>query len=200
MTLIVKGTLASELRTRFCPTRLTYSVTTGSSISLEERSTSCARPLPRAISFSIENQFILQLTLRSPMASTSSLELRGLTVSFCGTGCSAGCCACCGGVCCAGCCVCVLEGSCCGASWLCGTAKAGIANRALPRAKFKVCRRIDFISTSAYLVVYTPKPQDGAKTFQSYDDELEKKVIRRGDARMQRHLWPEDAWPGNGPI
>jgi hypothetical protein len=29
MTLIVKGTWASELRTRFCPTRSTYSVTTG---------------------------------------------------------------------------------------------------------------------------------------------------------------------------
>src|SRR5881275_329336 len=29
ITLIVKGTFASELRTRFCPTRFTYSVTTG---------------------------------------------------------------------------------------------------------------------------------------------------------------------------
>src|SRR5260370_747233 len=51
---IVNGTRVSELRTRFCPARFTYSVTTGSSISLDERSTSCANCLPSAISFSNE--------------------------------------------------------------------------------------------------------------------------------------------------
>src|ERR1035441_9861536 len=37
-TLMVKGTLASEFRTRFCPTRLTYSATIGSSTILACRS------------------------------------------------------------------------------------------------------------------------------------------------------------------
>src|ERR1039457_3992935 len=44
-TLMVKGTLASEFRTRFCPTRLTYSAMMGSSIILAWRSTSCANCL-----------------------------------------------------------------------------------------------------------------------------------------------------------
>src|SRR5205085_4391717 len=157
MTLMVKGTRASELRTRFCPTRLTYSVTTGSSISFEERSTSWARPLPRAISFSIENQFMWQLTLRLPIASTSSLEFLGLTVSFWGTGCSEpGCCAC--G--CVACCV-VLEGSCGGGSWLCGDAKTGIARRALPSIKLRVCLRMAFIKHLCLPVVYTPNSRGG---------------------------------------
>ena len=46
--------LASELRTRFWPTRFTYSAMTGSSMILAWRSTSCASSLPSAISFSIE--------------------------------------------------------------------------------------------------------------------------------------------------
>src|SRR5215472_2011541 len=79
MTLMVKGTWASELRTRFCPTRFTYSVTTGSSIILELRSTSWAIPFPRAISFSMEKKFTPLPTLRLPMASTSSLEFLGCT-------------------------------------------------------------------------------------------------------------------------
>ena len=54
ITLIVNGTLASEFRTRFWPTRLTYSAITGSSTILAWRSTSCAICLPSAISFSIE--------------------------------------------------------------------------------------------------------------------------------------------------
>jgi len=80
------GTRASELRTRFWPTRFTYSVTTGSSINLEERSTSCASPLPNPISRSSEYRLMPLPTLRLPMASTSSLEFFGLTVSFCSTG------------------------------------------------------------------------------------------------------------------
>src|ERR1017187_6927520 len=37
-TLMVNGTLASEFRTRFCPSRLTYSATMGSSTILDCRS------------------------------------------------------------------------------------------------------------------------------------------------------------------
>jgi hypothetical protein len=58
-------------------------------------------------------------------------------------------------------------------------AKAGIARRALPRAKFNVCLRMAFISTSTCPVVYTPKPRADVKTFgKYYDGKLEKKVIR----------------------
>src|SRR5437870_10497766 len=100
---MVKGTRASELRTRFWPTRLTYSVTTGSSIIFEERSTSWARDLPREISRSSEKRLTPLPTLRLPMASTSSLEFLGVTVSFCGTGCEPVCCWVCAGTgCCAG--------------------------------------------------------------------------------------------------
>jgi len=53
-TLMVKGTLASELRTIFWPTRLMYSATIGSSTTLACFSTSAANCLPMAISFSSE--------------------------------------------------------------------------------------------------------------------------------------------------
>src|SRR5258707_87663 len=75
ITLIVNGTWASELRTRFCPTRFTYSVTTGSWISLTLDSTCWAYCLPMAICFSTPYQLpmpVLQPTFRLPTASTSS--------------------------------------------------------------------------------------------------------------------------------
>ena len=50
----VNGTLASELRTRFCPIRLMYSEISGSSTTLACRRTSSASCLPSAISFSSE--------------------------------------------------------------------------------------------------------------------------------------------------
>src|SRR5215470_17568622 len=78
---MVKGTFASELRTRFCPTRFTYSVTTGSSTSFAERSTSWAYCLPIAISLSSPYKLTWQPTLRLPTASTSSLEFLGSTLS-----------------------------------------------------------------------------------------------------------------------
>src|SRR4051794_2000298 len=72
MTLMVNGTFASELRTRFCPTRLTYSVTIGSLISLALCSTCCEYCWPMPTCFSSEYQLpipLLQPTLRLPMAS-----------------------------------------------------------------------------------------------------------------------------------
>src|ERR1035438_4313284 len=48
MTLMVNGTCASELRTRFCPIRFTYSVTTGSLTSLICDSICWAYCRPRA--------------------------------------------------------------------------------------------------------------------------------------------------------
>src|SRR3981081_3412451 len=75
MTLIVNGTCASELRTRFWPIRLTYSVTTGSCTSFTLFSTCIAYCLPILISVSSEYQLPMPRppTLRLPMASTSLL-------------------------------------------------------------------------------------------------------------------------------
>src|SRR5580698_3489599 len=74
MTLMVKGTWASELRTRFCPIRFTYSVTTGSLTILELDSIIMEYCLPMRISVSSEYQSPKPRppTLRLPMASTSS--------------------------------------------------------------------------------------------------------------------------------
>src|SRR5882762_9249307 len=82
MTLIVKGTWASELRTRFCPMRFTYSVMTGSRTSLEVASTSWAYCLPMRISLSSEYQSPNPRppTLRLPMAFTSLLPPSCLTL------------------------------------------------------------------------------------------------------------------------
>src|ERR1041385_1507094 len=71
-TLIVKGTLASEFRTRFCPTRFTYSLMVGSVTSFRLDSICVAYSLPMRISLSIEYQS-QPATLRLPIASTSSL-------------------------------------------------------------------------------------------------------------------------------
>src|SRR6478672_7248957 len=62
MTLIVKGTCESELRTRFCPRRLMYSEMTGSLMTLDCDSTCIEIQLP--IPFA-------QPTLRLPIASRS---------------------------------------------------------------------------------------------------------------------------------
>src|SRR5215831_6247588 len=72
MTLIVKGTFASELRTMFCPTLLTYSLMTGSLRSLDSCSTCCAISRPIAISLSSETKLIVPLLIsRVPIFSTS---------------------------------------------------------------------------------------------------------------------------------
>src|SRR5438132_3769325 len=88
MTLMVKGTCASELRTRFCPIRFTYSVTTGSWISFTLASTCWAYSLPMRISLSSEYQLPMPRPpiLRLPMASTSFLPPSCLILlsSFCG--------------------------------------------------------------------------------------------------------------------
>src|SRR5579864_705341 len=70
---MVNGTRASELRTRFCPIRFTYSVTTGSCTSFTLDSTCWAYSLPMRISFSREYQLPRPLPpmLRLPIASTS---------------------------------------------------------------------------------------------------------------------------------
>src|SRR5581483_940351 len=84
MTLMVKGTCESELRTRFCPTRFTYSVITGSCTSLTVDSTCWAYDLPIAICFSTLYQLPkprLHPTLRFPTASTSVLPPLCLTLS-----------------------------------------------------------------------------------------------------------------------
>src|SRR5450755_4634845 len=72
---MVKGTLASELRTRFCPMRFTYSLMTGSCTMRAVCSTIMAYCLPILISVSVEYQSPNPRlpTLRLPMASTSSL-------------------------------------------------------------------------------------------------------------------------------
>src|SRR5579883_1986760 len=82
MTLMVKGTCASELRTRFCPIRFTYSLMTGSRMSLEVASTSWAYCLPMRISPSSEYQSPRPRppTLRLPMALTSFLLPSCLTL------------------------------------------------------------------------------------------------------------------------
>src|SRR5690348_10761759 len=86
---MVKGTLASELRTRFCPTRFTYSLTTGSLTIFTLDSIMAAYCLPMATSFSMEYQLPRPLPPmpRSPMAFTSSL-LPALTLGCfcCGAG------------------------------------------------------------------------------------------------------------------
>src|SRR5271156_4451526 len=56
MTLMVKGTLASEFLTRFCATRFTYSFTTGSVTNLTLFSSCMAYDLPMRISVSVEYQ------------------------------------------------------------------------------------------------------------------------------------------------
>src|SRR5580704_15885303 len=75
MTLIVNGTCASELRTRFCPMRFTYSFTTGSCTIFTLLSTCMEYCLPTLISVSSEYQSPRPRppTLRLPIASTSSL-------------------------------------------------------------------------------------------------------------------------------
>src|SRR5581483_265732 len=75
ITFMVKGTRASESRTRFWPIRFTYSVTTASWTSFTLNSTRWAYSLPMRISFSREYQLPRPLPpiLRFPMASTSSL-------------------------------------------------------------------------------------------------------------------------------
>src|SRR5450631_4242257 len=84
ITLMVKGTCASEFRTRFWPRRFTYSVTTGSLNILDCDSTCMEKDLPMAICFSMLYQLPmprLQPTLRLPMASTSSIPPSCLTLS-----------------------------------------------------------------------------------------------------------------------
>src|SRR5207302_5990520 len=89
ITLIVKGTCASELRTRFWPIRFTYSVTTGSCTSFTLASTCWAYSLPMRISPSREYQFPMPRPpiLRLPIASTSFRPPSCLILasSFCGT-------------------------------------------------------------------------------------------------------------------
>src|SRR5690349_24824680 len=92
ITLIVKGTLASELRTRFWPTRFTYSVMTGSLIILAPCSTCCEYCRPIATCLSSEYQLpspLLQPTLRLPIesmffiASGEGLFLSPLSGAYC---------------------------------------------------------------------------------------------------------------------
>src|SRR5258705_10780706 len=81
MTLIVKGTLASECRTMFWPTRFTYSVINGSSINLAWRSTSAAASRPCRTSFSVEPlifAMIPVLMFLLPIMAGSSLVDKGL--------------------------------------------------------------------------------------------------------------------------
>src|SRR5882672_1041054 len=183
---MVKGTRASELRTRFWPTRLTYSVTMGSSMSLEERSTSWASCLPRPISRSREYRFMPLPTLRLPMASTSYLEFLGFTVSCCWTGWEAAGCWVFG--CAVGCSLAGSFGGSLGGSWLCGRAKAGATARALTKVNFRACRRIDCIScTSAYPRVYTSKPPGRhLQCFTHYDVRRAGKVSY---SRERRAIW-----------
>src|SRR5271169_5405760 len=56
ITLMVKGTLASEFFTRFCAIRFTYSTTTGSFTNLTLFSSCMAYDLPMRISVSVEYQ------------------------------------------------------------------------------------------------------------------------------------------------
>ena len=74
MTLMVKGTLASEFLTRFWPTRLTYSTMTGSVTRWADFSISIEYCLPTRISQSVEYQLPMPRPpmLRVPMAFTSS--------------------------------------------------------------------------------------------------------------------------------
>src|SRR5664279_3259599 len=77
-TLMVNGTLASELRTRFWPMRFTYSTMTGSWIIRALDSTIMAYCLPILISVSYPYQSPILLpepTLRLPMLSMSFLPL-----------------------------------------------------------------------------------------------------------------------------
>src|SRR5256885_4977429 len=71
---MVKGTLESELRTKFWPSRFTYSPMRGSLTSLLEESTICEYCLPIATCLSRLIQLPkprLQPTLRLPIADTS---------------------------------------------------------------------------------------------------------------------------------
>src|ERR1043165_4800313 len=80
MTLMVKGTLASEWSTMFWPTRLTYSVMTGSSMNLASRSTSAASCRPRATSLSsppLMCEMMPLLMFRLPMSRGSSFSESG---------------------------------------------------------------------------------------------------------------------------
>src|ERR1700722_13543813 len=74
MTLMVKGTLASEFFTRFCATRFTYSLTTGSLTNLTLFSNCMAYDLPMRISVSVEYQLPMPRPpmSRVPTALTSS--------------------------------------------------------------------------------------------------------------------------------
>src|SRR5512146_535244 len=125
-TLIVKGTRASEFRTRFCPMRLTYSLITGSWFSFTLASICWAYSLPMRISLSSEYKSPRLLPLpifRLPIDWTSSLLPGLMSLSFLslsGSGAAfasfvgsapGGCgvswlsCDCASGVCPAGCCV-----------------------------------------------------------------------------------------------
>ena len=83
ITLIVKGTLASEFFTMFWPIRLTYSTTTGSVMNLVLFSISVAYILPILISESVEYQLP---TPRAPMSrlptALTSSTLPGFTFTF----------------------------------------------------------------------------------------------------------------------
>src|SRR5215469_12688896 len=105
ITLMMNGTFESELRTRFWPTRFTYSVTTGSETSFTPCSTCWEYCWPMATCFSSEYQLpapLLQPTLRLPMASMffsvsglgaflSGLTSAGGGVSDVGDGCEVDC-------------------------------------------------------------------------------------------------------------
>src|SRR5499425_2649423 len=94
MTLMVNGTCASELRTRFWPTRLMYSFTTGSVTSLALASTCWAYSRPSLISDSSEYQLPMPRfpILRLPIASTSFSLPSCLTLLSSGWGIGAGSC------------------------------------------------------------------------------------------------------------
>src|ERR1700690_2140648 len=88
---MVNGTFASELRTRFWPSRLMYSVTTGSCTILALCSTCCEYARPMATCLSSEYQLpipLLQPTLRLPIASMffSVLGLGAFLSGFSGAG------------------------------------------------------------------------------------------------------------------
>src|SRR5215469_12606960 len=89
---MVKGTFASELRTRFWPTRFTYSVMTGSLTIFAPCSTCCEYARPIATCLSSEYQLpmpLLQPTLRLPMASMLFMVL-GLGAFLSGFSCAGG--------------------------------------------------------------------------------------------------------------
>src|SRR3984957_18403942 len=87
MTLMVKGTLASEFFTRFCAIRLTYSTTTGSSTNLTLFCSCMEYCLPIPISVSVEYQLPMPRPpiSRLPTAFTSSM-LPGFTPGMVASG------------------------------------------------------------------------------------------------------------------